>query len=88
MATQPIRRNRERMTVSLSPEIRDYISREAAARGTDQSAVVEDAVKRMLREERRRVSQAALLATAAFDEALAEAWMADDTTLDDLSWEE
>ena len=87
MATQTPRRNRERMTVSLSPETRHYISTEAAARGTDQSAVVEDAVRRMFREERKRVSQAALLADAEVDEALAEAWMVGDTTLDDLPWE-
>ncbi len=49
---------------------------------------VEDALKRMQREERRRISQAALIATASFDEALAETWMVGDTTLEDLPWEE
>ena len=88
MATQTGRRNRERMTVSLSPETRDYISKEAAARGTDQSAVVEDAVRRMFREERKRISQAALLANAEHDEQMAEAFRFADAPLDDYPWEE
>lgn len=74
--------------MSLSPAMRDYISQEAARRGIDQSAVVEEAVKRMFREERRKVTQASLLANAEFDLALVEEFRFADAPLDDYPWEE
>ena len=88
MAIQTVRRTKERLTVSLSRETREFISKEATARGTDQSAVVEDAVRRMFRDERRKLTQQALLENAEFDDSLAEGFMRGDTTLDEYPWEE
>ena len=86
MVVQTARRNKERLTVSLSRETRAFIQDAAASRGTDQSAVVEDAVRRMHREERRTLSQEVLLAMAEHDEALAEAFVGADEPIDDDPW--
>jgi hypothetical protein len=86
VAVQSVRRNKQRLTVSLSREARAFIQDAATARGTDQSAVVEDAVRRMQREDRRRLSQEVLLAMAEQDEALAEAFTASDEPIGDDPW--
>jgi hypothetical protein len=83
---QGTRRNKERLTVSLSREARAFIQDAAAARGTDQSAVVEDAVRRMQREERRQLSREVLLAMAEQDEALAEAFTGSDEPIHGDPW--
>lgn len=88
VANRTVRRTKERLTVSLSRETREFISTEATARGTDQSSVVEDAVRRMFRDERRRLTQLALLETAELDQSVAEGFLRGDTTLDEYPWEE
>lgn len=79
---------RERMTVSVSRDTRAFVRARAAELGSDQSAVVEDAIKRLRLEERRILTRQALLESAEFDVALAEAFMRGDTTLDEYPWEE
>lgn len=63
---------KERLTVSLSRRARDFIREQATDTGTDQSAVVEDAVLRLWRERRRETTRQALLANWDEDERLAE----------------
>lgn len=63
---------KERLTVSLSRRARDFIREQAADTGTDQSAVVEEAVLRLWRERRRERTRQALLANWDADERLAE----------------
>ncbi len=63
---------KERLTVSLSRRARDFIRAEANESGTDQSAVVEDALVRLWRERRREATRRALLADWDTDEQLAE----------------
>lgn len=63
---------KERLTVSLSRRARDFIRTEANDTGTDQSAVVEEALLRLWRERRREATRQALTANRDADERLAD----------------
>ena len=69
---------RARLTVSLAPEISEYVRATAERTQRDQSAVVEEALRRLRRDERRRVTQVALREDAGIDRDMAEAWIAAD----------
>jgi uncharacterized protein (DUF1778 family) len=86
VAVRQEHQRRERMTVSVSRDTRDFVRSAAARHGTDQSAVVEEAVRRMQREERRTLTQEALLAQADDDARTAEAWASADAPLEDDAW--
>ncbi|MCY7417656.1 MAG: hypothetical protein LH650_04015 [Chloroflexi bacterium] len=86
MTVRSEQQTRERMTVSVSRRTREIVETKARERGTDMSAVVEDAVMRLFREERRIVAQAAILEDAEEDERLAELWMQASEPLEDEGW--
>ena len=64
---------RERLSVSVSVQAKQYVRR--AAQGRSKSAVVDEALRRMETEERRRLTQNTLVAESHEDAALAEEWM-------------
>lgn len=74
------------MTVSVSRETRAFVQARAKQSGMDQSAVVEDAVRRMQHEERRKVAQESLLADAEEDLRLVEIWESASPPLEDEGW--
>jgi hypothetical protein len=72
--------------VSISSHTRQYVQDAARERKTDQSAVVEEAIERMRRAERRTITQEALRAQADLDRELAERWLAASPPVDDDPW--